>query len=31
LGEGAEIRDADYAGRGDGAGGLSHSLMAGVR
>jgi hypothetical protein len=25
LGEGAEIRDADYAGRGDGAGGLCHS------
>ena len=33
LGEGAEIRDADHAGRGDGAGGSSHSVMAvpGVR
>jgi hypothetical protein len=28
LGEGAEICDADHAGRGDGAGGLSHSVMA---
>ena len=28
LGDGAEIRDADHAGRGDGAGGSSHSVMA---
>jgi hypothetical protein len=28
LGEGAEIRDADHSGRGDGAGGSSHSMMA---
>src|SRR2546429_1606386 len=27
-GEGAEICDADHTGRGDGAGGLSHSVMA---
>jgi len=27
-GEDAEISDADYAGRGDGAGRLSHSVMA---
>jgi len=26
--EGAEIRDADHSGRGDGAGGSSHSVMA---
>jgi hypothetical protein len=32
-GEIAEIRDADHAGRGDGAGGSSHSVMpvSGVR
>jgi len=28
TGEGAEICDADYAGRGDGAGGSSHSVMS---
>jgi len=28
LGQGAEICDADHAGRGDGAGGSSHSVMA---
>ena len=28
LGEGAEIRDADHAGRSNGAGRLSHSVMA---
>jgi len=28
LGEGAKIRDADHSGRGDGARGSSHSMMA---